>query len=334
MEAELSALASIFLLQQNIFLTLKQKAMKSIVIFLSGLMLLLYGCTPQKDNGPEKTVKIIEQPVKHYLSENDLQDYIDEEINLAVDLGNQFIVLDAANALSNVRNAIIFMREKNYTEARDLLTQAMAKVELLLRANQKSALAGVDVEVNLGVKNAKEAYGVISEIDSLFKNKEYQKVRDLASLLSNEILITRESLSISKFNEVLKQADQFFRAKNYERALTELNNVLETTSFEYTTIPLPVVRAERMIVEASALIDNEEVEYDNIEILLNNAAYEIEFAELLGYGKEETDFKSLVQKIESLKKSVSAKNDTVLREDIKDLNESINQTKKDFSEVD
>src|SRR5690554_5574638 len=131
--------------------------MKSIVIFFSGLMLFLYGCTPQKDNGPEKTVKKIEQPVEHYLSENDLQDYIDEEINLAVDLGNQFILSDAANALGNVRNAIISMRQKNYEEARDLLTQAMAKVELLLRANQTRALAGVNVEINMGVKNANEA---------------------------------------------------------------------------------------------------------------------------------------------------------------------------------
>lgn len=307
--------------------------MKSIVIFFSGLMLFLYGCTPQKDNGPEKTVKKIEQPVEHYLSENDLQDYIDEEINLAVDLGNQFILSDAANALGNVRNAIISMRQKNYEEARDLLTQAMAKVELLLRANQTRALAGVNVEINMGVKNANEAYGIINELDSLIEHKEYQKARDLASLLSNEILITRESLLINKFDEVLKQADQFFRAKNYERALTELNNVLKTTSFEYTAIPLPVVRAERMIAEAGTLIEKEEVEYDNIEILLNNAAYEIKFAELLGYGKQETDFKSLVQKIESLKNSVSEKNDTVIREDIKDLNESINQTKKDFSEV-
>lgn len=293
----------------------------------------MFGCTPQKDDGTGKEAKKIEQPVERYLSENDLQDYIDDEINLAFDLGNQFILLDAANALSNVRNAIISMREKNYEDARELLNQAMAKVELLLRANQTRALAGVNVEINLGVKNAEEAYSKINELDSLFKNKEYQKIRELSSLLSNEILITRESFSISKFDEVLKQADQYFRAKNYERALAELNNVLETTSFEYTTIPLPVVRAERMIAEAGALIEKEKVEYDNIEILLSNAAYEIKFAELLGYGKEETDFKSLVQKIESLKKSVSEKNDAVLKEDIKDLNESINQTKKDFSEV-
>jgi hypothetical protein len=307
--------------------------MKSIVIFFLGLVLFWGGCTPQKDDGPAKEVIKIEQPVERYLSENEMQDYINEEINLAVDIGNQFILRDAANALSNVRNAVIFMRQKDYEEARELLTQAMGKVELLLRAKQTKALAGVNVEINLGVKNVNEAYKIINELDSLIENQEYQKVRDLAPLLSNEILITRESLLIDKFSDVLKQTDQFFRAKNYERALAELNNVLETVSFEYTTIPLPVVRAERMIAEAVALIEKEEVEYDNVEVLLNNAAYEIKFAELLGYGKQETDFKSLVQKIESLKKSVSEKNDTALKEDIKDLNESINQTKKDFSEV-
>jgi hypothetical protein len=308
--------------------------MKTIVTILSGLVLFLSGCAPQKEYESEKQEPQIVQPLERYISENDMQDYINEEVNLAIDLGNQFIVVDAANALADVRDAMIAMQQKNYGNAREHLTQALGKVELLLRANQKSALAGVNVEINLGVKNAKETYSMINELDTLFKNKEYQKVRELASLLSNEILITRESLSISKFDEVLKQADQYFRAKNYERALAELNNVLETTSFEYTTIPLPVVRAERMIAEAGALIEKEEVEYDNIEILLNNAAYEIKFAELLGYGKEETEFKSLVQKIERLKKSVSEKNDAVLREDIKDLNESINQTRKDFSEVD
>lgn len=308
--------------------------MKAIIKVFLSLVLFLSGCAPQKDYESEKQETQIVQPLERYISENDMQDYINEEINLAIDLGNQFIVMDAANALGNVKDAMIAIRQKNYRNAREHLTQAMGIVELLLRANQKSALAGVNAEINLGVKNAKEAYSIINELDSLFKNKEYQKVRDLASLLSNEILITRESLSISKFNEVLNQADQYFRAKNYGRALQELHNVLATTSFEYTILPLPVVRAERMIAEAVTLIDKEEVEYDNIEILLNNAAYEIKFAELLGYGKQETNLRSLVQKIESLKKSVSEKNDTVLREDIKDLNESINQTKKDFSEVD
>jgi len=308
--------------------------MKAIIKVFLSLVLFLSGCAPQKDYESEKQETQIVQPLERYISENDMEDYINEEVNLAIDLGNQFIVMDAANALGNVKDAMIAIRQKNYRNAREHLTQAMGIVELLLRANQKSALAGVNAEINLGVKNAKEAYSIINELDSLFKNKEYQKVRDLASLLSNEILITRESLSISKFNEVLNQADQYFRAKNYGRALQELHNVLATTSFEYTILPLPVVRAERMIAEAVTLIDKEELEYDNIEILLNNAAYEIKFAELLGYGKQETNFRSLVQKIESLKKSVSEKNDTVLREDIKDLNESINQTKKDFSEVD
>jgi hypothetical protein len=307
--------------------------MKANVIILLGLMLFLSGCVEQKNFESEKQEPQIVQPLERYISNNEMQDYINEEIKLAIDLGNQFIVADAANAMANVRDALEAMQQKNYGNAREHLTQALAKIELLLRANQKSALAGVNVEINMGVKNAKEAYSVISELDSLFKNKEYQKVRDLASLLSNEILIIRESLSISKFHEVLQQADQYFRAKDYEHALEELNNVLETTSYEYTTIPLSVVRAERMIAEAGALLEKEDIEYDNIEILLNNAAYEIKFAELLGYGKEETDLKSFVQKIESLKKSVSEKNDAALREDIKDLNESINQTRKDFSEV-
>ncbi|MBL7967431.1 MAG: hypothetical protein JNK09_10540 [Prolixibacteraceae bacterium] len=77
----------------------------------------------------------------------------------------------------------------------------------------------------------------------------------------------------------------------------------------------------------------EDIEYNNIEILLDNAMYEIEFAELLGYGKQETDFKTLIKKIENLKKSVSEKNDAVLKEDMKDLNESITQTKEGFTEV-
>jgi len=307
--------------------------MKVIVILFLGLMLFLSGCTTHKNYESEEQEPYIVQPLERYISENDMQDYINDEVNLAIDLGNQFIVMDAANALANVRDAMIAIRQNSYGNAREHLTQAMGKVELLLRANQKSALAGVNVEINMGVKNAGEAYSIINELDSLFKNKEYQKVRELASLLSNEILITRESLSISKFNEVLKQADQYFREKDYERALLVLKNVLETTAFEYTTIPLPVVRAERMIAEAGALIEKEEVEYENVKILLNNAAYEIKFAELLGYGKEEIDFKSLVQKIEKLKKSVSEKNDAVLREDIKELNESITQIREEFAET-
>lgn len=307
--------------------------MKKIVTILTGLMLIFYGCTTQTTNKPEDKEIKIKQPTKHYLSENDMQDYINDEINLAIDMGNEFILKDAANALNDTRNVMEAIRNKNYREARERLTQAMGKTKLLLAGSNTKALASITVEINQGVKNVNEAYQLINEIDSLVSNKEYQKARNLMPLLSNEILITRESLLINKFDEVLKRADQVFRAKEYEKAFQELNGLTTTTSFEYTVIPLPVIKAEKMIAEAAILLNKEEIEYNNIEILLDNAMYEIEFTELLGYGKQETDFKTLIKKIENLKKSVSEKNDAVLKEDMKDLNESITQTKEGFTEV-
>src|SRR5690554_3384286 len=98
--------------------------MKAIVIFFSGLVLFLSGCAEQKDYESEKQEPQIVQPYERYIPENDMQDYINEEVNLAIDLGNQFIVMDAANALANVRDAMVAMRQKNYGNAREHLTQA------------------------------------------------------------------------------------------------------------------------------------------------------------------------------------------------------------------
>ncbi|MBL7967429.1 MAG: YfdX family protein [Prolixibacteraceae bacterium] len=232
--------------------------MKTIVIILTGLMLIFYGCTTQTTNKPEDKEIKIKQPTEHYLSENDMQDYINDEINLAIDMGNEFILKDAANALNDTRNVMEAIRNKNYREARERLTQAMGKTKLLLAGSNTKALASITVEINQGVKNVNEAYQLINEIDSLVSNKEYQKARNLMPLLSNEILITRESLLINKFDEVLKRADQVFRAKEYEKAFQELNGLTTTTSFEYTVIPLPVIKAEKMIAEAAILLNKED----------------------------------------------------------------------------
>jgi uncharacterized 2Fe-2S/4Fe-4S cluster protein (DUF4445 family) len=73
---------------------------------------------------------------------------------------------------------------------------------------------------------------------------------------------------------------------------------------EDKTIPLPILRAERMLEEVETLVNKDDFNKDDVKLLLENADYEINFAEALGYGKKDKEFKELYSAIKELEKQM------------------------------
>lgn len=304
--------------------------MKKIFALVILTALLIIGCKEGVNiTDPDKIVK---KPTANYLSEDELQGYINKQLNVAIDFGNEFVLAEAANALYLTRNAISAIRNEEYGKARGNLAKAIAKTELMLMSSEKKVTAEVKIAINKGVENATQAYHVINEIDSLVKVNGYQQIKQYIHQLSNEITITRESLVLASFLKILKAGEARLIAKDYEGALLQLSSIENSTIVEQSVVPIPILRAEKNLIAAKNLSEADSTDYKNISVLLDNTEYELNFAELLGYGNRESDFAELYNIIAEIRNSLTAQNLQATQKQINELTNELKKSKKEISE--
>jgi hypothetical protein len=100
---------------------------------------------------------------------------------------------------------------------------------------------------------------------------------------------------------------------------------------EDKTIPLPILRAERMLEEVETLVNNDDFNKDDVKLLLENADYEINFAEALGYGKKDKEFKELYSAIKEVKKQMMDDSNTTEKGLIDTLRKKLKKFKEKIS---
>jgi hypothetical protein len=273
----------------------------------------------------------LNKPEKTYLSESEIQDYINNEISIAFDMGNQFIIEEAANVVYLIRNTVNSLIKEDYRKAIEHINEAKAKAILIDMGNNTKVISEINIAVNAEVKDAQSATKIIGTIDSLIQLGEMQKAKRFISQLSNDISITKESISIPHYVNVIETAEVNLKNKQYEEALLALNSVLGNVIIEQSIIPVPLIRAQMMVEEAENLISGTNFEQGKITTLLENTEYELKFSELLGYGKSENRYNDLVEKLEKLMENVHAKNIAQVKSQIKTLREDLKDFKNDIS---
>lgn len=306
--------------------------MKGIVLKLLLLALVFAGC----DNNVKQTEEqnrnaVTEKSGKSYLTEEQLQEYINNKINIAFDLGNEFIIDEAADVVYLIRNSVSSILKEEYASAIENLTKAIAKARLIEKGNTQNVIAEVNIAVNQNVNDAESATSIINQIDSLMELGEIQRAKHLYAQLTNEINITKESISIPDYLQVMNRADVLMKNKEWDEALFVLNSILGKSIIEKRTIPLPLLRAQRMVDEVEKLLGEEELKTENIGILLTNAEYEIKFAKLLGYGKSEKKYKNILEELASIKGSDLKENGEKLKSQIKEFKNELNGLKNKIS---
>jgi hypothetical protein len=145
------------------------------------------------------------------------------------------------------------------------------------------------------------------DIEDLTDKGYLQAVRELVDLMISEISITTSSIPLESYPVALKSAVALAKERRMAEAALILNTALNTIVVLERAIPLPLVRAELMLATADSLIASKSNKEEEIDLLLDNADYEIRFAEELGYGKRDEEFKELYGSIKQLRKEVKSK---------------------------
>jgi hypothetical protein len=109
-----------------------------------------------------------------------------------------------------------------------------------------------------------------------------------------------------------------------------LSQAMGTIIVEERAVPLPLIRAEAMLSAVDSLLSVSTANVEEVDLLLDNADYQISFAEALGYGKKDKEFKELHDAIKVLKKEVKDKK-TSARQSNNNLRNKLNTFKTRIS---
>lgn len=289
--------------------------MKRIKYFgMAFLGLLLLSCgekdktTENKDlavNDTEMT-ETLEAPTKKYLEKAHLQEAIDKEIEQALQLANDKMIADAAQVIEDTKAAMKAIADSSYTEARKHIESGIGKAEAIVALNPDLAFAPVDISIGMNdvVTDVKTIDRVTEEAEEALEDGKVQVARELLAGLQSELMIREYKLPIATYPKALKEALVLAKDEKYTEAVVFLNAALNTILIEEKTVPLPLLRAERMLQEVETLVQEEGFNKEDVKTLLDNADHEIDFAEALGYGKKDKEFKELHKAIEELEEQM------------------------------
>jgi hypothetical protein len=122
--------------------------------------------------------------------------------------------------------------------------------------------------------------------------------------VASELEITTPMLPMATYPDALSLAASALKDNNPDEALIMLNTALNTVFVETWYVPLPLIRAERMLAEASSLLE-ESGKAEEVRTLMESAEYQIHFAEALGYGKQDKEFDELYSDIKQIKQELN-----------------------------
>ena len=274
----------------------------------------------------------LKSPEKQYLTELQLQDQVDKEIREVLSLANDERFNDAIEIISLTEDAVRHILDSAYTDAEAKLEDAIGKAAVMTAA--RPDLGFFPLDVNITVRDLVSGADAISaigyEADKLTDKGYLQAARHLLKDLASEIEISTPMLPVATYPVALTEAAKLLNEDKPQEALIVLNTALSTVFVETKYIPLPILRAERMLEEVETLLDAEDKDTD-INILLDNIDYQIRFAEALGYGKRDKEFGELYNAIKDIRKEIKRENDGESLDQTKKLREKLNSFKKRIS---
>ena len=319
--------------------------MKAITKYVGiGLISLMLWSCGQKDKANEKgdlafndrsteIAESLEKPVKNYLEKAQLQAAIDKEIETTLKLANDQLIVDAAAVIEETKAAMKAIADSSFVKARKHIETGIGKAETIVTLNPDLAFAPIDISIGLNdvVSDVKTIERITEEAEEALDAGKVQIARELLQGLQSELNIREYKLPIATYPEALKQALVLAKEEKYTDAVVFLNSALNTVVIEQKTVPLPLLRAERMLQEIDDLVQKEDFKKEDVKTLLGNADYQIKFAEALGYGKRDKEFKELHEAIDELEEQMLDDSNTEVKGLIKKLRSKLGKFKERIS---
>lgn len=239
-----------------------------------------------------------------------VQTDVDIKTSDKIDEKRKEVLADANAAIDETKKALQALDKGNTEEALAALETATGKLELILVRDPSLSLAPVDVQVMTHdlLASPDTVKAVIHDAENYLEDGEIQKARPLIANLASEIVISSTNIPLATYPAAIKAITPLIDEGRLDEARAGLQvalNTLVVTTDEI--IPLPVLRAQQLLVKAEALAENEERAVKDNETLadmLTAARSQLNMAELLGYGSKKS-FMPLYEQLDMIEDKIA-----------------------------
>jgi hypothetical protein len=219
------------------------------------------------------------------------------------------IIAEATAAVTQTKTALKALEDKKTDEALKALEVATGKLELILARDPEMALATVDVDVVTYdlLASLDTIKAVIKEAEDYLEDGEIQMARPLVANLASEIVIQTTSIPLGTYPAAIKAITPLIDEGRIDEAKTGLQTALNTLVVNEDIIPLPMLRAEQLLKNAEAMVENEKrtiKDNGTLADLLKDARMQLKMAELLGYGTKKS-FKPMYEQLDQIESKTS-----------------------------
>ena len=223
---------------------------------------------------------------------------------------NNQLITEAIDAIRNTQDALIYLNGKEAKKAKESLKKAIADLSDVLNRPNPPYLLPVDLNI--------EAYQFAGNIDTIKKavyeakilveENKLPEAREILNNLRDEIVIKTTNLPLATYPAALNLAIKYINEGKIKNAKDVLNMALSTLVQINTIIPIPLIKAQALITQASKIVKK-----DSKQALkyLNEAKHQLILAEALGYtSKSATTYKMLKKSIEHIENEIKSHHKT------------------------
>lgn len=230
---------------------------------------------------------------------------VDDKVENTIKEKKQELLKEALQSLYKTNLALTYLNENKVKEATDTLANVIGKLDLIIARDSSLKLLPVAVtQKEFDVITTKETVkSILFDANKALKDGEVQKARHLLKNLASEIVITTTSIPLLTYPANIKKIAPLLDQGKIEEAKVLLETTLDSLVVTEQIIPLQILKATLLLEEADYLTSNEkrdEKENEKLSYLLEEASYQLEMAELFGYGSQK-DYKSIYDHLEAIK---------------------------------
>jgi hypothetical protein len=232
------------------------------------------------------------------------------------------IVYEAKDAVLEVQKALVELDKKDAKAALAAIKVASDNLNIVLKNNPKMSAIPIDIHVNItdfeGDNN--KISKAIADANKLLSNGQLQAARQIFAVLASEMRTTTISLPFSVLPSAVKEAEKLVNAGKMNDAATVLSDALNMLVETVDVMPLPILRAEGSLTQASIVEHTQDLSKEKIREtvlgLTDNAKTQLKQAELLGYGGKE-DYQVLYKAIDEIKDTIASEKSAATWDNIK-----------------
>ena len=215
-------------------------------------------------------------------------------------------VQEAVQVLAETRQVLKLLEDNKSAEAIEALAGLLGKLEILVARHPELQLLPLGqrsevIDIHADIDSIKDAE---KKAKKLLEKGEIQAARHIMRYLASEVVLYNDYLPLADFPAYVKCVvpliDKGALDEAREALIAALNRVVTVENI----VPLPLVRAQLLLEQARKQSEQDDADKDAVLQLVDSARYQLEMAEMLGYGHVEEDYPELYDTLKTLRKQL------------------------------